>query len=198
MHISKARERLALPNLSQKYKFKDASLVYLLSKAKHKFSLNEIKERRKWRLKAKKLKHSTTKLKETFSLYDKDGDGKVDPSNLGVMIRTLGGNPTEAQVNDILTKENLNGPFDYDRFVDLIKKHLWVRPKKHELHKAFKVIDNDDDGFVEVTKLRHILTTMGESLDEEEFDDWIQSLGVNNEGKVSYQEIISPMVASPS
>ncbi|KAL2920527.1 putative calcium-binding protein CML13 [Bienertia sinuspersici] len=187
-----------MPNHSRKNKIKDASIIYLLSKAKHKFSLTKIKGKRNWRSKTKKIKHSSSRLKEAFSLYDKNGNGTVSPSDLGLMIRTLGGNPTEAQIKDIQSKESLNGPIDYDRFVDLMRKHLWARPKSVELRKAFKVIDSDDDGYVDVVELRRVMTTMGESLDEEEFDEWIQSLGVNHDGNVSYDEIIAPMVASSS
>ena len=194
MHISKARERIVLPVHSQTSKFKTVSVFYLLSKAKHKFSLNEIKEKRKWKSKTKKLMNSKTTLKDTFNIYDKDKNGYVNPSDLGNMIRTLGGNPTEAQINEILAKEKLNGPFGYDRFVSLVRKYLRARPKAHELRKAFKVMDNDDDGYVNVENVKHILTTMGESLDPQEFDEWIQSLGVENDGKVTYDEIIAPMV----
>jgi calmodulin len=36
--------------------------------------------------------------KEAFSLFDKEGDGTITTKELGTVIRSLGKNPTEAQL----------------------------------------------------------------------------------------------------
>lgn len=41
-------------------------------------------------------------IKECFTLYDRDGDGKIACQELGTVIRSLGQNPTEAEVDDIV------------------------------------------------------------------------------------------------
>jgi len=41
-------------------------------------------------------------IKECFTLYDRDGDGKIACQELGTVIRSLGQNPTEAEVEDII------------------------------------------------------------------------------------------------
>ena len=41
-------------------------------------------------------------IKECFTLYDRDGDGKIACQELGTVIRSLGQNPTEAEVDDII------------------------------------------------------------------------------------------------
>lgn len=76
-----------------------------------------------------------------------------------------------------------------------MSKHLRARPMDRDLHRAFEAIDNDDDGYIDISKLRHVLTTMGESLDPVEFDEWIQAMGVKSDGNVRYEDIIAPMVA---
>lgn len=40
-------------------------------------------------------------IKECFTLFDKDGDGKISCEELGTLIRSLGQTPTEAEVNEI-------------------------------------------------------------------------------------------------
>ena len=62
-------------------------------------------------------------------------------------MRSLGGNPTQAQLQSIIAEENLTAPFDFPRFL--------------EQRDAFKVLDKENTGFVAVADLRHILTSIG-------------------------------------
>merc|ERR1712060_956776 len=41
-------------------------------------------------------------FKEAFSLFDKDGDGTITTKELGTVMRSLGQNPTEAELQDCL------------------------------------------------------------------------------------------------
>jgi len=49
-------------------------------------------------------------FKEAFSLFDKDGDGTITTKELGTVMRSLGQNPTEAelQVKIALNAEPVN------------------------------------------------------------------------------------------
>ena len=112
-------------------------------------------------------------MKEAFSLFDTDGDGRIAPSELGILMRSLGGNPTQAQLKAIVAEENLTAPFDFPRFLDLMAKHMKPEPFDRQLRDAFKVLDKDSTGFVAVSELRHILTNIGEKLEPSEFDEWV-------------------------
>jgi Ca2+-binding EF-hand superfamily protein len=45
--------------------------------------------------KAELSEEQVASMREAFSLFDTDGDGRIAPSDLGVLMRSLGGNPTQ-------------------------------------------------------------------------------------------------------
>lgn len=134
-------------------------------------------------------------MKEAFTLFDTDGDGKIAPSELGILMRSLGGNPTQAQLKSIIAEEKLTSSFDFNRFIDLMSKHLKPEPFDRQLRDAFKVIDKDGTGYVVVADLKHILTSIGEKLEPAEFDEWIREIDVGSDGKIKYEDFIARMVA---
>ncbi|KAJ4712860.1 putative Calmodulin [Melia azedarach] len=134
-------------------------------------------------------------MKEAFTLFDTDGDGKIAPSELGILMRSLGGNPTQAQLKSIISEEKLTAPFDFPRFLELMAKHMKPEPFDRQLRDAFKVLDKDSTGFVSVADLRHILTSIGEKLEPSEFDEWIREVDVGSDGKIRYEDFIARMVA---
>jgi calmodulin len=41
-------------------------------------------------------------FREAFSLFDKDGDGTITTKELATVMRTLGQNPTEIELQDMV------------------------------------------------------------------------------------------------
>jgi len=41
-------------------------------------------------------------FKEAFSLFDRDGDGTIDADELGTVMRSMGHQPTEEEVEDMI------------------------------------------------------------------------------------------------
>ncbi|ELK08324.1 Calmodulin [Pteropus alecto] len=48
-------------------------------------------------------------FKEAFSLFDKDGDETITPKELGTVMRSLGQNPTEAELQDMINEVDADG-----------------------------------------------------------------------------------------
>ena len=50
-------------------------------------------------------------LKEAFKLFDTDNDGKISATELGTVMRSLGYNPTPAEVRELINSSEGSGQY---------------------------------------------------------------------------------------
>merc|ERR1719387_1154014 len=55
-------------------------------------------------------------LREAFSVFDKDGSGKVTADELGMVMEECGEAVTEAEINEMLKDVSVDGTIDFDEF----------------------------------------------------------------------------------
>ncbi|XP_951999.1 calmodulin, putative [Theileria annulata] len=136
-------------------------------------------------------------FKEAFSLFDKDGDGSITTKELGTIMRSLGQNPTEAELQDMINEidTNSSGAIDFPEFLILMARKMKECDTEEELIQAFKVFDRDGNGFISAQELRHVMTNLGERLTDEEVDEMLREADVDGDGKINYEEFVKLMVS---
>ncbi|XP_038990297.1 calmodulin-like isoform X2 [Phoenix dactylifera] len=109
-------------------------------------------------------------FKALFGLFDKDGDGCITTKELSIVMRSLGQNPTEAELQDMINEVDAdqNGAIDFPEFLNLM---------------ACKM------------KLRNVLTNLGEKLTDEEANEMIREADIDGDGQVNYEEFVIMMLA---
>lgn len=137
-------------------------------------------------------------MKEAFALFDKNGDGKISAKELGTVMRSLGQNPTDADIQDLVKKADTdgNGTIEFNEFAPLMKKFMKPQEKaEDDLRDAFNVFDKDGNGYISAAELRHIMTNLGEKLTDEEVDDMMKEADVDGDGQVNYDEFVKMMLS---
>nr|XP_035936726.1 calcium-binding protein 1-like [Halichoerus grypus] len=78
-------------------------------------------------------------FKEAFSLFDKDGDGTVTTKELGTVMRSLGQNPTEAELQDLINEVDAdsNGTTDFPEFLTVMARKVKDTDSEEEIREAF-------------------------------------------------------------
>ncbi|XP_072476463.1 calmodulin-alpha-like [Notamacropus eugenii] len=115
-------------------------------------------------------------FKEVFSLFDKDGDRTITTKELDTVMRSLGQNPNEAELQDMINKADAdgNGTIDFLEFLTVMARKMKDTDSEEEMREAFCVFDKDGNGYISATELRHVVTNFREKLTDEEVDEMIR------------------------
>jgi len=130
--------------------------------------------------------------RSVFDLYDADGDGYVTATELGLVVRTLGYRPSNAELDALLLQPGAVKNPEKISFLDIqnVLPRLPQGGSAAELNDAFKVFDKDSNGLITINDLRTIFTTLGEPIDAKELDVLLGQLSVDDSGKVRYDTFI--------
>lgn len=83
-------------------------------------------------------------MKQAFTMFDKNGDNKISPSELEDVMKYLGLNPSQDEIKKMIkvVDTNCNGHVDYDEFISMMTQTK-LKPKSHddELKEIFQVIN---------------------------------------------------------
>jgi len=129
-------------------------------------------------------------------LFDKDGDGSITTKELGTVMRSLGQNPTEAELQDMVNEVDADqsGTIDFPEFLTMMARKMKDTDSEEEIKEAFKVFDKDGNGFISAAELRHVMTNLGEKLSDAEVDEMIKEADVDGTHSQIYLFICSSRI----
>jgi calmodulin len=139
-----------------------------------------------------------------------DGDGTVTTKELGTVMRSLGQNPTEAELRDMINEVDAdgNGTIDFPEFLTMMARKMRDTDSEEEIREAFKVFDKDGNGFISAAELRNVMTSLGalllidsrplalvirsplrigEKLSDQEVDEMIREADIDGDGQINYE-----------
>ena len=126
--------------------------------------------------------------KEAFSLFDKDGDGFISNAEFATVIRSMGINPLESEIAELVATSNTPGKMDFGSFCVAMKANKRQPDVDEDLLKAFYVFDKNNSGKIKATELKSTLMSLGEPLSEQEADELIRNCFPDGSGYVNYKD----------
>jgi len=134
-------------------------------------------------------------FKEAFTVYDKNNDGTITTKELSTVMRSLGQNPTDAEVQDMINEVDMDGSgaMEFPEFCLMMIKKMSECDTENEIQEAYRVFDKDRDGAIPRSELRMIFAALPERLSEEEIEEMLEAADTDGNGKIEYKEFKNMM-----
>eukprot|EP00299_Pterocystis_sp_00344_P008465 c3222_g1_i1.p1 GENE.c3222_g1_i1~~c3222_g1_i1.p1 ORF type:complete len:166 (-),score=49.26 c3222_g1_i1:3-500(-) len=144
-------------------------------------------------------KEQLVELRDAFSLFDKDGNGKIEAEELQRVMNHVSGT-VQYQLEDVkkmirIVDKNSDGQIDFFEFVDLMTKSF--KSEKEELRDAFNVFDLDKDGVITTEEITSILNGLGQTISRDEINLIMKYVDIDNDGTISFDEFCKMMSYGP-
>jgi len=136
-------------------------------------------------------------FQDAFSRYT-DHDGIINSHELGSVLRQIGLNPTDAELQDMVNDVDKDGTgsIDFPQFLSMMALKINDQNAEDEIREAFKVFDGDGNGYIDRQELAIMLRFMGENISEVEIRDIIEEADVDKDGLIDYSEFYNMMCCS--
>lgn len=115
--------------------------------------------------------------RDLFSMFDKDGGGEIDHDEFAAMMKTLGLNLNERELEEFFDEMDVNGTgaIEFDELLRMLRRISRNISAQEELQEAFRFFVPDGSGAITNHELHRVLSSMGEDITVGEADEMIRS-----------------------
>ena len=132
-------------------------------------------------------------LQEAFNVFDIDSADTITTRKLFRVMRALGQNPTEAEVQDLINAvdDDGNGTIEFEEFVAMMAQKVQEPDTEDDLRQAFKVFDPTNQGTVGLEDLQQLLASLGHTeLGPAELQEMIKHTDSTGQGALTVEDFI--------
>ncbi|KAG7306445.1 hypothetical protein JYU34_009082 [Plutella xylostella] len=144
-------------------------------------------------------------FQEAFQLFDSRGDGKIHVAQIGDALRALGQNPTESDVKKCTHHLKPDERISFEVFLPIYQVLSTGPPRQlqsrtaiskarsgdtaNDFIEGLRHFDKDGNGFISSAELRHLLSTLGEKLSDDEVEQLLQGQE-DSQGNINYENFV--------
>eukprot|EP01120_Amphizonella_sp_Union-15-10_P007553 TRINITY_DN2558_c0_g1_i1.p1 TRINITY_DN2558_c0_g1~~TRINITY_DN2558_c0_g1_i1.p1 ORF type:complete len:157 (-),score=40.84 TRINITY_DN2558_c0_g1_i1:104-574(-) len=136
-------------------------------------------------------------FKEAFDLFDKDGNGDISENELGTVMRSLGQNPTHAELALIIKEVDVDGDgeISFPEFLKMMSRKQKDVQIENDIKAAFKIFDTDHNQFLNTKELQAAMEKLGEKVTPEQVQEMMKEADYDGDGQLSCEEFVRVMRA---
>ncbi|EGD83161.1 calmodulin [Salpingoeca rosetta] len=123
-----------------------------------------------------------------FSLFDKDGSGKIGKDAAATALRTLGKSPSTEDLEELL-----DGASEVDLAKFTAMYNAAESPDFDEVQEAFSTFDVSNNGYIPLKELMHLMKTLGEGLPDDALQQLAKECDPDEDDQVNYSLFVKKM-----
>ena len=148
-----------------------------------------------------RIQYTEARVKElqvAFEKHQEDERG-VPLSMIGTVMRSLGDNPTKADIKSYLTQgadEDDDLFISFREFLTMYSRNGGLKDNddENDLIECFAKFDKTGTGKISQQEFRRIMTTLGEPMEDDEFGQMLAAADIDAEGNIDYKKFVKIMV----
>ena len=135
-------------------------------------------------------------FRRTFDLVDKDQSGSITTDELKIVMVSLGQNPLDSELQDMVNEVDTdgNGTIDFDEFLSLMDRKMRGEVRESDMEEeyveAFKIFDLNGDGLISKTDLMTVFKILDEEANEEEIEEVILQTSTDGDNVINYDKFV--------
>ena len=136
-------------------------------------------------------KAQIAEFREAFSLFDHDENGSVSTKELGEVLRSLGQNPSENELRDMVNEidEDGNGSIEFMEFLILLTSKVKEMTREEEITEAFKILDRERDDYITIKEIKYFMRKVAHiKLSNAEAEAMLKYADSDGDGLVSFED----------
>lgn len=135
-----------------------------------------------------------------FKLFDTNGDGVITTDELGAMLNSIGLNPSQKEIHDMISEVDCDGDgtIDFCEFLKMMSRHSnpGVDPEQ-QLADVFRLFDRDSSGYITQDELRNVMLSLGQPISDSQLWEMISHADMDGDGKINIKEFVKIMTTEP-
>lgn len=128
--------------------------------------------------------------RDVFYMFDRDNNGYITTKELNTIMKTLGFNPTEEDLQQMIFTVDYDGDgrLNLEEYIQLMEQQKKPEDTEDDIVQAFRVFDSDNKGYIESAELRELLENMDWKVSANELKDLITNANLHQDRRIGMEE----------
>ena len=133
-----------------------------------------------------------SEFKEIFSLFDTSGDSTIPAKNLKEVLICLGQTLTQDELDELMYEHEIDATGDgrvgFVEFLNLMGRKMKETKEVDIMREIFDVFDKNKDGFISASEIQCVMTSLGETLTEDEVNEMMKEADRDLDSHISFED----------